>query len=414
MKKILYIYTDWNASEKRRLAKGFGGVSYYRVMKPAEELRRLGYDVTVAGEDLTQWGHNPEKLWPTVFSKFDAVVVKQIDNPQAAGPLFFFAQQFGKPVIMDLDDDYFNVKPDQPAYEHYKPGTDKRAILGAALSLVDGLIVSTEPLKNSYQKFFQDVFQSDTPIFVAPNCNDERDWPKGKQIVFNKTKGATTIGYAGSITHNADLQMVLPAIHRVMEKYPKVKFEILGALDAESFGKLFRGWSDAMVDRVEVKSGTHSWAGYPELLCSQNWDIGIAPLVDDVFTRGKSHIKWMEYSMAGFVTVASPVYPYIEPIDGVPVLEDGATGFFCRSTDDWVMVLSRLIEDPEGRSTMAARAREAIIEHWQYHSWGDKWAEAIESILCNFQTRRQKSASSRTAKVSVPLATPGSRGKRRS
>jgi glycosyltransferase involved in cell wall biosynthesis len=399
MKKILFIYTDWAASEARRKSGGFGGVTYYRVMKPVKHLRALGYDVTVVGEDLKKYGETAEQLWPTVFSQFDAVVVKQIDNPEAAAPMFFYAERYGKPIIMDLDDDYFNVKPDMPAWEFYKPGSPKRSTFAAALSLVDGLIVSTQPLKDSYQKILKEAYQIDMPIYVCPNGNDRGDWKSVKKR--RPKKGVVKIGYAGSITHNSDIAMVVPALRVILERYPQVKIEVLGALDADSYGKIFYGWPDSLTDRIEARGGTHSWDGYPDLLCSQRWDIGIAPLVDDVFTRGKSHIKWMEYTMAGVATVASPTYPYSQPIFDVPVIEDGKTGFLCRSTDEWVMVLSSLIENADARQEIVQNAYKAISENWQYEKWAPKWADAIEDILCNFQTRRTKTESSRTASASA-------------
>lgn len=398
-KKLLFIYTDWAASEARRKSGGYGGVTYYRIMKPVKELRRLGYDITIVGEDLKKYGETAGELWPTVFSEFDAVIVKQVDNPEAAAPMFFYAERYGKPIIMDLDDDYFSVKPDQPAWEYYKPGSPKRATFGASLSLCKGVIVSTQPLKDSYQKALKDMFNVDMPIFVCPNGNDRADW---KSIRRRKPKkNQVTIGYAGSITHNSDIAMVLPALRTILERYPQVKIEVLGALDADSYAKIFYGWPDELVDRVEAKGGTHSWTGYPKLLCEQKWDIGIAPLVDDAFTRGKSHIKWMEYTMAGIPTVASPTYPYSQPIFGVPTIEDGKTGFLCRSTDEWVMVLSSLIENPDARQEIVENAYNAISRNWQYEHWASKWVEAIDSILCSSTIQPTKPELSKTASDSA-------------
>lgn len=387
--KILFIYTDWAASEARKKANGYGGVSYYRIMKPARELQKLGFDVTIVGKDLTErFGQTPEQIWPTVFSEFDAVIVKQMDNPQAASPLFYFAERYGKPVIIDLDDNYFAVKPDQPAWEQYHPGSQKRAILAATLSLAAGIFVSTDPLKEAYKSFLKDVYNLDTPIFVLPNCNDVQDWKMQKK----EPKERITIGYAGSITHSADLKMVLPALLNVMRKDPRVHFEILGAVYQKDLDKMLEGLPGKLTCRFHAKSGTHSWAGYPELLCSQNWDLAICPLVDDEFTRGKSHIKWMEYTMAGFPVVASPTYPYIEPIQGVFPIEDGKTGLFAHGVDEWEMVLSRLIADSDARTTLAGAAYEAVKNNWQYADHAHKWAAAIHEVICNFQTRQTKTA----------------------
>lgn len=398
-KKILFIYTDWNASEARRKSGGYGGVSYYRVIKPAQALQKLGWDVTIVGADLTEkYGTTPEQIWPSVFSEFDAVVVKQMDNPAAASPMFFFAERYDVPIILDLDDDYFSVKPDQPAWEVYKPGSQKRAIFAATLSLVDAVFVSTQPLKESYEDHLKAIFKMEKPIFVLPNCNQFDDWVQKSP---QPPHGVVTIGYAGSITHNADLKMVLPAIMYVMQKYPHVRFEILGAMYKHALDEMTAGYPKKLAKRIKLKPGTHSWQGYPELLASQNWDIGICPLVDDKFNRGKSHIKWMEYTMAGLPVVASPTFPYSEPINGTPVIENGVTGFFARSTADWIMLLSRLIEDWPLRQQIAGNAKAAIQRNWQYNKHASLWSDALNDVLCNFQTRRTKTGSSSSVKTTA-------------
>lgn len=388
MKKVLFIYTDWAQNEERKKVNGYGGVGYYRIVKPAEALRKLGWDAQIAGKDLTErFGDTPEKLWAGVFSEFDAVVVKAMDNPQAAGPFFFFADRYEIPVIMDLDDDYLNVKPDQPAWAHYHPGSQKRAIFGATISLVDALFVSTDPLKESYAKSLKAIYNMEKPIFVLPNCMNLDDWPP---VPARQKKDRVTIGYAGSITHNSDLKMVFPAIFEVMKKYPHVDFEIFGALHKQTFDEMTEGTDQELLDRVKLSTGGPTWHQYPPALVAKDWDIGICPLVDDTFTRGKSHIKWMEYTMAGIPSVASKVYPYHMPIDGVPTIEDGKTGFLVDSLDAWVMVLSQLVEDHDLRQKIAANAYQAIKENWIYEKWAQGWADALNDVLCNFQTRRIK------------------------
>jgi glycosyltransferase involved in cell wall biosynthesis len=405
-KKVLFIYTDWNQSEERAKVNGYGGVGYYRIIKPAEALRKLGWDAQVAGKDLIErFGDTPEKLWPAVFSEFDAVVVKQMDNPQAAAAFFFFAEKYNTPVIMDLDDDYLSVKPDQPAWKYYHPGSQKRAVFAAALSLVDALFLSTEPLQKSYRKWLAEVYGIETPSFVLPNCSRFEDWPELPERLEKKN---LTIGYAGSITHNADLQMVFPAVFEVMEKYPLVDFESFGALHKETFDMLVKGQPQKLINRVKLTTGGHSWEHYPPRLTGKDWDIGICPLVDDTFTRGKSHIKWMEYTMTNIPTVASKVYPYFEPVHGVPTIEDGKTGFLASTTEEWVMLLSKLVEDHSLRREIATNAYEAIGKNWQYDQWAHRWADALNDVLCNFQTRRTKMALSKSAKTPVDSETPGS------
>lgn len=412
MKKVLFIRTDWASSEERKAVDGYGGVGYYRMVKPCEALKKLGWETVHMGRTLAEkYGSSPEKLWPAVFSEFDAVVVKQTDNAQAAGPFFYFAERYNTPIIMDFDDDYFSVKPDQPAWDQFHPGSQKRAILAAAVSLVDALFLSTDPLIPAYTGLLKNVFNIETPTYVLPNCSDFKDWPP---LPARPEKKRLTIGYAGSITHNADLAMVFPSIFQIMEKYPHVDFEIFGALHRETFEEMTQGVSKRLLQRVKLSTGGHSWEHYPPRLVAKDWDIGIAPLVDDTFTRAKSHIKWMEYTMTNIPTVASKVYPYFMPVHGVPTIEHGKTGMLAVTPDDWIVLLSQLIEDHSLRRTIAANAYKAIGENWQYDAWAHRWADALNDVLCNFQTRRTKMALSKSAKTFAGLETPESADKPRS
>lgn len=371
------IYTDWANNEYRTKNKAFGGVSYYRIAKPAQYLKEW-YDIDIVGPDMKdKFGSTVEEMWTKVFLTYDLVWTKQIDNAQAAAALLFFADYFKKPVVLDIDDNYFEVKPDQPGYQYYYPGSQKRAIFSSTISLVDALAVSTMPLGEYYKNHIKKVHNIDKEIFVLPNCNDIKDFPKPKK---RKQTEKITIGYMGSITHNADLKLVMPIIDKLLTEFPNLFFEVLGSVNSQSAGEVFEDLNEKNLDRIILKAGTPSWDGYPELIAKQEWDIGIAPLVDDDFTRGKSHIKWMEYAMYKIPCVASKVYPYFQPIDGVDVI-NGSNGLVADNLQDWYLKLKNLIVNPALRQEMGDTAYEYVKNNWQYSQHAHKWKEAIDKIL---------------------------------
>ncbi|UCF14587.1 MAG: glycosyltransferase [Phycisphaerales bacterium] len=85
-------------------------------------------------------------------------------------------------------------------------------------------------------------------------------------------------------------------------------------------------------------------------LASSN--IGLAPLPDNPFTRGKCSFKVLEYSAAGLPVVASPVGTNAEHV------RDGVTGFLAKSGDEWVERITQLIESPQLRVDMGKQGRE--------------------------------------------------------
>ena len=111
-----------------------------------------------------------------------------------------------------------------------------------------------------------------------------------------------------------------------MAKHKHVWFEILGILAIKDLKNMLGGFTDDMLGRIATVGATNTFREYPSWLAERPWNVGIAPLVDSAFTRSKSHIKWMEYSMYEIPTIASRVYPYFMDVAGRDTIRDGETG----------------------------------------------------------------------------------------
>ena len=150
--KILLIYTGWGDQKHEDVSKRWGGVAYYRMKKMAELLSgEYDFDFYGAelGEDMKE-NDTTDKLFQLMSKKipqYELVITKHIDKPFFANMISFLCQHFGVKLYVDLDDDLFHVREDQPAYKTYYPQSQSITTFGAFLSLSDGLIVSTEELK---------------------------------------------------------------------------------------------------------------------------------------------------------------------------------------------------------------------------------------------------------------------------
>lgn len=173
----------------------------------------------------------------------------------------------------------------------------------------------------------------------------------------------------------------MPALEKLMIKYPFLHVEFMGGLEKEQVQQLFAGIDLNILNRIEVTGGTPSWKEYPKKLSKTKWDIGICPLIDDEFNRNKSHIKWMEYSTYKIPTVASMVYPYYKKIDGVDAIKDGKTGFLANDTKDWVEKLSKLIENKELREEIGNNAYNYIKDNLTIQDNIYKWEKVFDKIL---------------------------------
>ena len=381
--KILGLRNCYTENPARRRADGYGGCGYYRMIKPAEEVAKV-YDIDVWGRKFTEIEDTIQKQWTYVFTHYDVIWTRYFDSAEVASWLFscrdYFSKKLNKEikVIVDIDDNYLDVDKSNPQYKVYEKGRAKRAHVGALFSLADAITVSTEPLKERYQRHIKELHGIDKPIYVIPNCNDIKDWDF-KPAIKNPTK--ITIGYTGSVSHDDDLKLVLPAIKNLMEKYKNLHFQLLGIVQKGKVKVFFNDFTQEMLDRIDLVGATEMFTQYPEWLSKQTWDIGIAPLCDTAFTRCKSHIKWMEYAMYKIPCVASRVYPYFMDIYGKETIIDDETGLLCEP-HEWEKQLERLILDEELRKRIGENAYNEVKDKWQYSNSGIKetWRQ-IESNL---------------------------------
>ncbi len=361
MKKILAHFTDFNHHPARRKKNTFGALGYYRTFKPAKQMKK--YDVDVVGTEIASYGKDFTSNWQNIFNKYDLIwIMHYLSEPNAATQAFF-REQTGKKLVYDIDDNYLDVPESNPVYNDFKAGKRNRAILSATFYFADALTCSTEPLKKRLQEHFREVHHIEKPIFVIPNMNDVADW---QYTPIARDEKRIVIGYSGSNSHEDDLKMVLPAIDRLMAKYPNLWFEVVGAIDKNKLHNYFKDFTEKHLERVAMVSYTPTFWEYPQHLANQKWDIGIAPLVDTAFTRCKSHIKWMEYSMYQIPTVASRVYPYFMELEGRKTITDGETGFLCKTEKEWESKLERLILDKELRQKIGKQSYDHVKQNWQY------------------------------------------------
>ena len=378
--KIAFIEATWNNTKNG----DYSGVGYYRQILPA---KYSGLDIDIIGSNIKTLIDNPDDVLRHIFEKYDIVMTKAIDNPSACSMIAYWKQEYGKKLVVDLDDNYFEVREDQPGYKWYYPGSQKRAILSAYLSFADHIIVSTQTLADYYKKFLKEVYKLDTPITVIPNYNDLKEF--NYRYKGNQDQNKIKIGWQGSTTHFADLKMVMPVLKKLMEKYPNLYLEFMGGVELNQVRELFGKFPDEYFKRVTLMGGTPSWVGYPYKLSKTKWDIGICPLIDDEFNRNKSHIKWMEYATYKIPAVASDVYPYREPINGVKVIEHGKTGFLAKTEEEWEEYLTKLIEDKQLRQEIGQNAYDKIKKDWQMKDHAKQYEDLFKTI-CSSQIQQQE------------------------
>lgn len=375
--KIALISTDWGQNSYRKEHNKPGAISQYRLVNPMRYLEEF-YDITYWGSDFAAAkAKNPERYFHDFMDDYDLVISKIIDNPQAAAMMRFFSQYRGTKLVVDIDDNIWELTPDQPGYEFYHKGSGKLSIASTFVSLADAVFSSTEPLAEYVKTRVKNVFKEDKDTYVLPNCVDTDDF---QFEPVSKDQNKIIIGWQGSTTHHEDLRVAMDGMKKCLEKYPNVYFQFLGGMTEEMVKDLFKDVPEEYLDRVSIHGGVPAWDGFPHLLSEQQWDIAIAPLQNKLFNHAKSHIKWMEYAMYAIPCVASTVYPYYMPVQGTNTIEDGTTGLLA-GDDEWFEKLSFLIENKNERIKIGQNAKDYVSEEWHMKKHAYKWKEAIDAVL---------------------------------
>ena len=131
---------------------------------------------------------------------------------------------------------------------------------------------------------------------------------------------------------------------------------------------------DGCDEQKDAKSGKHLWKKETRYSHLAQSDIGLAPLPDNRFTRGKCTFKILEYACSGLPVVASPVGVHSD------FLLDGESGFLARDNKEWVEKMTTLIEDAPLREKMGCKNR-SCAEQLDFSIIGKKFIKLITDCL---------------------------------
>jgi hypothetical protein len=275
----------------------------------------------------------------------------------------------------------------------------------------DLVTISTEYLYNSLLDYYVVNIGADREkisakwsgrVYIRPNFVDEKDfYPK----VVNNSK-TVKIGFAGAPYHLPDLLVALDALVELDKKYD-IELHLYG------FDLKFYDWRiflESWLSKIGIKGDwheldlaevankyvyyiilvmrkleqlkrvyAHPWVPITDhyfKLARLGWDIGIAPLRDNIFNRCKTALKFYEYAMAGIPTLASNILPFV-----------GECNYLADNNfEDWYNKLEKLIVDREFREELARTQKEWVLEH---RTFNEKVSDDLYEKLCEAVEKRK-------------------------
>ncbi|WP_165852123.1 rhamnan synthesis F family protein [Streptococcus sp. AM28-20] len=312
----------------------------YRVLNKAEQLRKHGFAVKVV---------NLSDFQLSMAQNASHIIIYRSPVSPELLRLCHLAKEYGKPVFFDIDDLVFDtVYTDQLSYTQGLNSVEKGNYdagvrnYGYMLKNCDGAITSTNQLQEELYKYQSKVLLNRnlaSDDLIAISSQYIKDYSQISDIV--------KIGYfSGSISHNENFELIKPAIKQLLTKYSNVQLHIVGILDIPQDMKPF-----------ENQIVTHDYVDWDKLpaLISEV-DINLAPLVNSIFNRAKSEIKWIEAALVKVPTVASKIGAFSDAII------DGETGLLA-TDDEWFDKLEALVLSTELRQEIADAAYQDVLEN---------------------------------------------------
>lgn len=270
--------------------------------------------------------------WTVLAGRFEAIRKEDVHHDVAVlsrivSPTFVsWLRDQSIRVIMDIDDNFYAIPRTHPGWRTVGAGSPTYlSQLTECLLMADLVTVTTPELVTELGKY-------NPKIHVIPNGWDATN-PHWKIKYFHPDN--INIGWAGTITHREDFQLILPSLLRLAKKYPWVKLLIGG--DPKIYEMLRN-----VPERQKQFLPMVPFYFYPHVL--SYLDLWLAPLVDNAFNRSKSDIKLVDAGASRTAFVASKIANYERWGDG---------GMLIDPSCEWFEDLDWLVRDPMARQQLA-------------------------------------------------------------
>lgn len=254
-----------------------------------------------------------------------------------------------KNIIFDFDDAIYLYPAQKKRGFFFRFLWDRRKI-ERIIKLSRHVIVG-----NNFLKKYTETFTSQ--VTLIPTSMD-LDLYRAKPRRNEKDTGIT-LGWIGSQGTFGYLEKIFPALAKLSQEFD-LRLLVIGARgpQVEGLEIIYKDWSlDTEIEDI------------------YNFDIGLMPLTDDEWSRGKSATKLLQYMVAGIPAVASPVGVNQE------IIKDGVNGFLADSPEEWRQKISSLVKDVALSERISCAARKTVAENYSVQVNAPKLAKVIKEVL---------------------------------
>lgn len=257
----------------------------------------------------------------------------------------YWLRRYSRKVIYDFDDAVMYSDKD-PCRESYS----RERLFRRTVKSADLVIAGNPYLADHARRYNQNVEMLPTGINVD-------DYQKN---AVRKNDGKIVLVWIGSKSTLKYLYQIGEALEEIGQRYPQAVLRII---------------CDEFLDLTHIPVEKKIWSLESQSVELATSDIGLSPLPDNRFTRGKCGFKILQYAAASLPTVSSPV--------GVnrDYVQDGVTGYHAINHKQWVDKISRLIDNPQVVKSMGQNARREVEKNFDIKILGKRLCKMIKNVI---------------------------------
>lgn len=279
--------------------------------------------------------------------RYDAVLIHRTACIAGPAVLERLVASLGRPVIYDFDDAIFKLHTTEAnrRFGWLKFPGKTRTICRISAHVVVG---------NTYLAEY--ALRHNPRVTVIPTSIDTDRY---RMVKKNGSNGRVVVGWTGSSTSQTHLEMFAPLVRELVDRHD-VEFRVIS-------------------DRKPVLPGVpyvwRRWSAEAEVDELSHFDIGIMPIPDDEWARGKCAAKALQCMAMGLPVICSAVGANRE------VIRHGENGLLAAKPEDWVACLEMLVGDPRLRERLGLMGRLTVEEKYSMKRCADLFAHVVRETV---------------------------------